>query len=248
MTNKIVILAAGKATRMLELGKDKPKHLINIKQRPFLYYSLTNIAQVGFKEIIIVVGHKKEKMEQFAKEYRQEFNLTLVDQFKIIGTEKYGTACAIECVESNIDNQDFVVINGDDLYSIEDMKKIKNLDHHLCHIGGFKSEQPQHYGLLKLDQNNYLRKIVEKPKPGIDFDPKKPLKNLINIGLYKFTPDIFKAIKKINLSERGEYEITDAITLLAQQKKVKVVPIHDYWLSFTNPDDIAKVEFFLNNK
>ena len=54
MIQKIVVLAAGKGTRMLELSKDKPKHLIGVKDKPFLYYLLKNIKQAGFKEIINV--------------------------------------------------------------------------------------------------------------------------------------------------------------------------------------------------
>ena len=68
---------------------------------------------------------------------------------------------------------------------------------------------------------------------------------LISPGVYKFTPEIFEAVKRIKKSARGEYELTDAITLLAQDKKVKIFPIQNYWHTFTNPDDVAKMEKFL---
>jgi len=70
MTNKIVVLAAGKGTRMLELSKDKPKHLIHVKTKPFIYYLLKNIKRAGFKEIILVIGYQKEKMQEFAEKYK----------------------------------------------------------------------------------------------------------------------------------------------------------------------------------
>jgi bifunctional UDP-N-acetylglucosamine pyrophosphorylase/glucosamine-1-phosphate N-acetyltransferase len=69
--------------------------------------------------------------------------------------------------------------------------------------------------------------------------------NLINTGLYKFTPEIFNKVSKIKKSPRGEYEITDAITLLAEEKKVKVKKIDDHWLDFGNPGDIVKLFRFL---
>ena len=247
MTTTIVILAAGKGTRMLALSHDRPKHLIDVNQKPFLYYMLDNIRRAGFRKIVLVVGYKKEKMEQFSRQY-PEFNLTLVDQFAILGTTKYGTACPIECVESVVGQHDFVVANGDDLYSVEDLKKIATLDHNYCYAAGFKSEHPEYYGLHQILPGNFLGKIIEKPRPDIDFDASRPLDYTINIGLYKFTPAIFEAVKAIQLSPRGEYELTDAITLLAQKRQVKVLPIHDYWLSFTNPDDVAKLEFFLTKK
>jgi len=246
MINKVVIMAAGKGTRMLNLSKDRPKHLIHVNNKPFLYYYLKNIKQAGYNEIILVVGYKKEKMEKFAQQYRDEFDLKLVDQFQVLGTEKYGTACPVEAVREVVGQDDFVVANGDDIYSVVDLEEIKKLDHGLCYAAGFKHEQPEHYGLLKLNSKGFLDKIIEKPRPGIDFDRERPLDNMINIGLYKFTADVFDAIDKIEVSSRGEYELTDALTILARDKKVKIFPIKDSWLSFTNPDDVAKIETFLN--
>ena len=96
------------------------------------------------------------------------------------------------------------------------------------------------YLLMGEDGRRVLKKIVEKPK--------KFIGNLINTGLYKFTPEIFEKIKKIKISKRGEYELTDAINLLAKEKKVKVKKIKDYWFDFGNPADIIKISRFLNNE
>ena len=43
MIKKVVIAAAGQGTRMLGLSKDKSKHLIYVKDRPFLAYLLDNL-------------------------------------------------------------------------------------------------------------------------------------------------------------------------------------------------------------
>ena len=59
------------------------------------------------------------------------------------------------------------------------------------------------------------------------------------------TPEIFEACEKVEKSERGEYELTDAIKALAKQGKVKSRKMLDYWLDFGNPDDIEKVANFL---
>ena len=58
MINKVVVAAAGQGTRMLELSKDKPKHLIEVKNRPFLAYVLDRLVIAGYKDIILVVGFK----------------------------------------------------------------------------------------------------------------------------------------------------------------------------------------------
>ena len=61
MINKVVIPAAGKGTRMLELAKDRPKHLIDVLDKPFIYYVLKNLQNAGFTEMILVIGNHAEK-------------------------------------------------------------------------------------------------------------------------------------------------------------------------------------------
>jgi len=124
MINKIVVLAAGRATRMKELAKKNPKHLIKIGNKPFLYYFFNNLKKVDFKEMILVIGNFKKQMIEFTKKYENEFNLTLVDQFKIIGTKKYGTACPVEAAENVVAKDNFMVVNGDDIFSADDLKKM----------------------------------------------------------------------------------------------------------------------------
>ena len=71
--------------------------------------------------------------------------------------------------------------------------------------------------------------------------------NIINTGPFKFTPEVFKKLPLIQKSSRGEYEITDIISLLAREKKVKVKKIEDYWIDFGKPEDIEKLAEFLKN-
>ena len=157
MINKIVVLAAGKGTRMLNYSKNQPKHLINVGNKPFLYYHFNNLKQAGFSEIIVVVGYKKEMMEKFAKRYGTEFNLTLINQFEKVGTEKYGTACPVEAVADIIGEENFIVVNGDDLFSAEDLRKIKIINDTYCYVSGLPGDHPENYGIFEI-QNKYLKK------------------------------------------------------------------------------------------
>jgi len=89
-------------------------------------------------------------------------------------------------------------------------------------------------------KNGKLVRIHEKPKEFVG--------DLINTGLYKFTPEIYNYLAQIKLSPRGEYELTDALTLLAQKENVDVVQVKDYWLDLGTTADIQKIENFLNNR
>jgi len=242
---KVVVAAAGQGTRMLELSKDKSKHLIEVNNRPFLAYLMDNLLLAGYKEIILVVGFKVELMNNFIDSYqppqginKNDFKVILVNQTDILGPkeEEYGTACPIKCVKDIVGNESFIYVYGDNLFSVEDLKSI-NVDDEFCYVAGLKNEYPEKYGVLIGSGNNFLEKIIEKPKEFVG--------DIINAGLYKFTPEVFDKLSKIEKSPRGEYEITDVISLLAAEKKVKIKKINDYWHDFGNPGDIQKLSEFL---
>jgi len=242
MIKKVVIAAAGRSTRMLQLALNKSKHLINIKKKPFIFYLLDNIFKAGYKEIILVIGYKAEKFKEILRNYRlpaKGCKIQFVNQFEILGKEKYGTACPLMCVEDIVGKENFLMVAGGDFYLPETLKKFRTLDDKYNYLAGYYHKQPQKYGVLSLDKKGFLKKIVEKPQ--------KPIGNIINISLYRFTPEIFDKVKKIKKSKRGEYEVTDAASLLAKEKKVKVIMVSNYWLDFGNPTDIIKLSKFLKD-
>lgn len=238
MLKKVLISAAGRGTRMLHLSKDKPKHLIEINNKPFLYYLLNNLKTAGFSDFILVVGYKKELMGDFVKNYQNEFKIQILNQFEILGDKKYGTALPLQCAQEFIGNENFLAVYGDNLYSENDLRTL-NIDDNYNYVAGLNHPQPKKYGVLIRDGEDYLEKIIEKPTTFVG--------NLINTGLYKFTPEIFTKIPLLDISPRGEYELTDAISMLAKEKKVKIREIKDFWLDFGKPEDVQTISEFLNN-
>lgn len=238
---KVVIAAAGQGTRMLELSKDKSKHLISVQDRPFIAYLLDNIYKAGYKEIIMVVGFKGEMIEEFAKNYVEgkDLDIKIVSQFEILGPKEkeYGTACPIKCVKNLIGNENFISLCGDNFYTVKDLKSM-NIDDEFCYVAGLKHENPEKFGVLIEDGDDFLEKIIEKPKEFVG--------DLINTSLYKFTPEIFEKVAQVKKSPRGEYEITDAISMLAKEKRVKIKKINDFWMDFGRPEDVHKFSEFLN--
>jgi bifunctional UDP-N-acetylglucosamine pyrophosphorylase/glucosamine-1-phosphate N-acetyltransferase len=244
MITKVVVAAAGQGTRMLRLTNNKPKHLINIQKRPFLAYLLDNLFEAGYRDVILVVGYKEDLMKNFLQDYSKCFkdkkcNISTVSQYDILGSKEkeYGTACPIKCVKDSVGKESFIFLYGDNLYSVKDLKRM-NIDDEYCYVAGIKDAHPEKYGVLITD-NGFLKEIIEKPKEYVG--------DLINTGLYKFTSDIFNKISKIKKSPRGEYEITDAISLLAKEKLVKIKKIEDYWKDFGSPGDVIKISKLFKN-
>lgn len=236
MIKTIVISAGGRGTRMGTLTSEQPKHLIPVNGRPFINYVLDQVIRAGFINIIVVIGYKKERWVSALSNL--PVTVTVVNQHDRLG-DKYGTACPIQAAEPEIGSRNFIAANGDNLYSANDLKAICR-DDNLNYIAGFAMEKPERYGVLEWDKSGYLVKIHEKSA--------NPPTNLINAGLYKFTPGCFEAVKKTGLSPRGEYEITDTISSLAKRRLVKVQTLQDYWHDFGQPDDIDKLAEFLKTQ
>ncbi|MDO8460159.1 MAG: sugar phosphate nucleotidyltransferase [Nanoarchaeota archaeon] len=228
---KAVILAAGRGKRMGELTRYLPKPLLSINNRPFLFYNLKNLIGCGYNDIGIVVGYQKERIEEFLAE--NKFNATLIDQ-----GEPKGTGHAVKCAKEFCKDNNFLVLNGDNYYDIDVIKKM-SLFQGSNAICGVIHESPERFGVL-LERDGFLERIAEKPKTYFG--------NLINIGLYKFTAEIFDALDKIKLSERGEYELTDALSILAQQQKVRVIKSNFPWFDLGSPEDIPLIEEFFKQK
>ena len=228
---KAVIAAAGRGTRMKHLSQDKPKHLISVNGRPWMSHVFDNMRAAGIKDIILVVGYQAEAWDSFLKNETHDLNITVVNQFRKMGEDRYGTAVPVECVEDVVGTDDFLFFYGDNVYAKEDFSQFLEVESGQSCIGGMRHEDPNRFGVL-FEEGGILKNIVEKPEEFIG--------DLINVGIYRFTADIFGVLKKIELSPRGEYELTDAVSLLAQEKSVKVIPVSDYWMDFGRPEDVEK--------
>jgi dTDP-glucose pyrophosphorylase len=227
---KAVVMCAGKGTRMLPLTEKTQKVLIPINGKPFLYYLLTNLEKAGIDDVLLVVGHLKEQFPKFLQEYG--FHAETIEQL-----EQLGTAHAVLHAERFVERESFLVMGGDNLWSVQDIKQAMIRDTY-TYVTGKKHRNPERYGVL-VEKDGFLVDMPEKPKVFIS--------DLINTGLYKFTPEIFSAIRQIKKSERGEYELNDAIKLLASKRKVRVLRVRGYWKDFGCPQDIPKLEEFLGS-
>jgi bifunctional UDP-N-acetylglucosamine pyrophosphorylase/glucosamine-1-phosphate N-acetyltransferase len=244
MINKVVVAVAGTGTRMLELSKDKPKHLICVLDRPFLAYLLDNLFYAGYRDIILVVGYKGDMIQAFKDAYVPpvpgEYRIEVVSQYDLLGTKEqgtYGTACPLMCVKDSI-HEPFIFLYGDNLYSVKDLKAM-NVNDGYTYVAGMYNDAPEKYGVFICDEEGFLKEIIEKPKEFAG--------NIINTGPFTFTPEVFEKLPLIEKSPRGEYEITDVISLLAKEKKVKVKKIEDYWIDFGKPEDVEKLAQFITD-
>src|SRR5579863_1570277 len=156
MIKKVVVSAAGHGTRMLQLSENKPKHLIEIKSKPFLAYLLDNIFTAGYQEVVLIVGYKQDVMREFVEQYRfggEPRKITVVSQFEKLGPKEagtYGTACPLMCVEDLVKGEQFVSLVGDNMYSANDLRAM-NIDDEYNYVGGLRHQTPEKFGVLLTD-------------------------------------------------------------------------------------------------
>jgi len=196
---KCVILAAGEGKRMHPLTYTRPKVMLPIANKPIMEYNLINAKKAGIKEFVFIVGYKSEMVRNyFGNGEKYKVKIEYVNQ-----GEPQGTAQAIGVVEKFVD--DFIVLSGDTIFGEDDIKNVLKKKNS---IGLFKVENPEEYGIVETKDNKIV-KIYEKTR--------EPFTNIINAGIYHFDKKVFNYIKKTNKSQRGEYEITDTINMMAEK-------------------------------
>jgi UDP-N-acetylglucosamine diphosphorylase/glucosamine-1-phosphate N-acetyltransferase len=209
---KAVLLAAGAGERLLPITATRPKHLIKIAGKPILEFCIEAVKRASINEVIVVTHYMGETIRNyFGDGSNLGLKVTYVEQGKILGTGN-----ATEVVEPYIDS-DFILIYGDLLFGQNTVKTV---------IEKFKEskaamtmavvpvEKTENYGIVEQNVQREVKRIVEKPPAG------KAPSNLANAGIYAFSKQVFDVIKRTKTSIRGEWELTDAITMFVKSGKI----------------------------
>jgi len=197
---KCVILAAGEGKRVHPLTYTRPKVMLPIANKPILEWNLKNAIAAGFSDFLFVVAYKSEMVRNyFGNGKKWGIDIEYVNQ-----GEALGTAHAIGMSEKFVG--DFAILSGDTIFGKKD---IKNIAENKNCMGVINVENAKDYGTVELKDKNVL-KIHEKMEI--------PLTNTINAGIYHFDKKIFDYIRKTKKSIRGEYEITDSINMMLDDR------------------------------
>lgn len=223
---KALILCAGKGTRLRPLTYAMPKHLIPVAGKPILEYALEKIKRCGIEEVGIVIS--PETGGEIVEHCGSRFDY-------IVQEKPLGIAHAVKVSRDFLKDDPFLLFLGDNLLEEEFLpgkeEFLKGEAEALIYLK--EVEDPRRFGVAILDRDGLVQKVVEKPK--------EPPSNLAIVGLYFFSPQIHEAIEKIQPSQRGEYEITDAIgSLVSSGFKVKGRITKGWWLDTGKKEDLLE--------
>lgn len=236
---KAVILCAGEGTRLRPLTSLSPKHLMPVAGKPLLDWILVDLVAAGIKEVGLVVG----PYSQAIKEYVWEGSRWGLTATYLTQTEPHGLADAVNTAREFVGQESFMVYLGDSVLEADLTEFLDRFEEEQADGAVLVKEvdDPRQYGVVEMQEGAVVR-LVEKPA--------HPPSNLAIVGVYAFTPRIFKAIDCIQPSARGEYEITDAIQwLLDNEGGVIAHPLEGFWVDAGHPEDLLQVnKFYLDRR
>ena len=230
---KAIILSAGEGSRMRPLTLTKPKTMLPVAGKPIIQYNIESLRDNGITDILLIVRYKEEMVRDYFGD-GSDFGVDITYK-----TQKdfLGTADAISYGEDFIEDS-VIVLNGDIILDNEIIGEIIEKYNQMkpdTLMVLTEVENPSAFGVVEI-KDGKVKSIVEKPKKG-----EEP-SNLINTGIYIFNKDIFEKIKKTELSERGEYEITDSLSMQIEDgKEVVGHKTNKDWIDVGRPWELIEV-------
>ena len=197
---KGVILAGGLGTRLYPLTKITNKHLLPVYDKPMIYYPLQALVSAGIRDILIVTGgnHAGDFLKLLGN--GKEFGLQHVNYTYQEG--EGGIAAALDLAEYFSEGEKICVVLGDNIIEKNIVHAVQAFEKQERGARILLKEVPDahRFGVPEIRDGRILR-IEEKPKD--------PPSNYAVVGIYMYDADVFRIIKALKPSGRGELEITD---------------------------------------
>jgi len=214
-----VILAAGEGQRLRPFTVTKPKTMLSIADKPILQYVVESLAQNGIRNIVIVVGYRREQVFDYMGDGEQ-FGVDIV---YITQKRQLGTAHALAQAKDVVEDE-FLVLPGDNLIEADTIAKFVTMKPNALLVK--KVGNTTRYGVVTTE-GDLVRDIVEKPK--------EAKSDIVNTGIYAFTKEIFDFIDV-------ELGIPDVLnSMLAKGYAISAQETDGTWLDVVYPWDILSL-------
>jgi glucose-1-phosphate thymidylyltransferase len=226
---KALVLAGGAGTRLRPITYTSAKQLVPVANKPILFYGLEQIRDAGVTDVGIIVGDTHAEIEAAVGDGSAlGIKATYIKQ-----DAPLGLAHAVLTAAEFLGDDDFVMFLGDNLIEggITGVVDAFERDRPAAQLLLKRVPDPQSFGIAVLDEDGGIVRLVEKPKD--------PPSDLALVGVYLFTSAILDAARRIELSWRGELEITDAIQqLIDDGASVRATEVAGWWLDTGKKDEL----------
>ncbi|MFC6837757.1 sugar phosphate nucleotidyltransferase [Halomarina ordinaria] len=224
-----VVLAAGEGSRLHPLTHNRPKPMLPAANRPILEYVLDALIDAGIERIVLVVGYKRDRVQDhFGPSYRD------VPVEYVIQSKQLGSGHALQQAASVVEDS-FVVVNGDrvvDTGLVESVVEAAD-PADAATLAVLEHRHARRYGAVTMDaETDRITALVEKPS---DDDYR-----LINAGVYLFDRSVFDALAATEY-ENGALPLTSGVERLIEEDAVRAVRTDGLWVDATYPWDLLTV-------
>jgi dTDP-glucose pyrophosphorylase len=257
MTARAVVLARGLGTRMRQPDASAPlsvdqqhaadaglKAMMPVNGRPFIDYVLGSLADAGLHAVALVVAPDHDVLRRhLAGNPPARLRVAFVVQEAAIGT-----ANAVLAVERWASEEPFLVMNADNLYPVEALRRLAALDEpgfpafdadDLVRSSNIPAERVRAFAIVTIDAGGYLTSIVEKPG---DLPHERGSHGAVSMNCWRFDARIFDACRAVPKSARGEFELPEAVGVaIARGVRFKAIPARGPVLDLSRRADAADV-------
>jgi len=244
---KAVFPVAGLGTRFLPATKAMPKELLPIIDKPIIQYAVEEAVAAGITELIFITGRTKRAIGdhfdtnlELERELREKGKDDLAEMIHAIVPDHVhcifirqpralGLGHAVLCSEPVVGEEPFVVLLADDVIRsgtsptgalISAWKADPATQ--LSVIDVPPSDAPK-YGMVRPGETEgSVAGLVEKPT-----EAEAP-SSMASIGRYLLEPAIFDLLRDLPPGAGGEIQLADAINLLAEEGRVRAVPLEGH--------------------
>jgi glucose-1-phosphate thymidylyltransferase len=207
--------------------------MVEVAGKPILTHCFEQLVGLGAEKLVVIVGYKKQNI---ISHYGDEFEgvpITYAHQ-----REQNGLAHALLKAEEHVD-EEFMLMLGDNIFqaNLEDVVSRQQEDRADAAflVEEVDWEEASRYGVCDTNDYGEIQEVVEKPDD--------PPSNLVMTGFYTFSPAIFHACKLVQPSDRGEYELSDAIDLLIKSgRTIDAIPMEGWRIDVGYPEDRDEAE------
>jgi dTDP-glucose pyrophosphorylase len=193
--------------------------MVEIAGKPLLTHCFDRLVDLGADRIVTVVGYRGEQIVDHHGDSFRGVPIAYTEQ-----ESRDGLAHALLTADDLIDD-DFMLMLGDNVFGAPPSTVVKrhretDADATLL-VEEVPHEEASRYGVVVTDSDGSVTDLVEKPE--------EPPSNLVLTGFYAFSPSILHASHLIQPSDRGEYDLTDAIDLLVESGRPVEAVRTDAW-------------------
>ncbi|MDP5227248.1 MULTISPECIES: nucleotidyltransferase family protein [Arthrobacter] len=227
LTNKAVIMAGGKGTRLGALTKDTPKPLMTVADRTIIEWIILGLVESGITDIYVSVAHLAHKIiEHLGDGAHLGCRISYLHEDP---AKPLNTAGALGLLRHQVkDLSEPVIVTNADLmvrYSAADLLDFHRSKNASVTVAARPYSHQVPFGVLEIGEGRRIESVVEKPT--IEFE--------ISTGIYAVSPEALDLIPYME-----PFSMPDLVNAcLEDSKTVAAWPVDSDWIDVGTPKDLA---------